>query len=57
MERHLFRVDRKESLPSDGIPIVDLREPVDLATYEGRYPGALFNKGVRTQDEEHIGHI
>ncbi|HEY7507295.1 MAG TPA: hypothetical protein VH621_06775, partial [Nitrososphaera sp.] len=25
--------------------------------YEGRYPNSLFNKGVRTQDEEHVGHV
>jgi hypothetical protein len=30
---------------------------IDLATYEGRYPTSLFNKGVRTQDEEHVGHV
>lgn len=30
---------------------------IDLATYEGKYPTLLFNKGVRTQDEEHIGHV
>ena len=30
---------------------------IDLATYEGRYPTSLFNKGVRTQDEEHLGHV
>lgn len=30
---------------------------IDLATYEGRYPASLFNKGVRTEDEEHVGHV
>ncbi|HEX7033067.1 MAG TPA: hypothetical protein VF172_08710 [Nitrososphaera sp.] len=30
---------------------------IDLATYEGRYPTSLFNKGVRTQDEDHVGHV
>jgi hypothetical protein len=30
---------------------------IDLATYEGKYPTSLFNKGVRTQDEEHVGHV
>jgi hypothetical protein len=28
-----------------------------LATYEGQYPKSLFNKGIRTQDEEHVGHV
>ncbi|HEU4604701.1 MAG TPA: hypothetical protein VFS46_00515 [Nitrososphaera sp.] len=23
----------------------------------GDYPKSLFNKGVRTQDEEHVGHV
>jgi hypothetical protein len=30
---------------------------IDLATYEGRYPAPLFNKVVRTQDEDHVGHV
>ncbi|AFU60311.1 hypothetical protein Ngar_c33960 [Candidatus Nitrososphaera gargensis Ga9.2] len=30
---------------------------VDLATYEKKYPKSLFNKGVRTKDEEHVGHV
>ena len=30
---------------------------IDLATYEGKYPSSLFNKGVRTEDEEHVGHV
>jgi len=34
-----------------------LPDAIDLATYEGKYPNALFNKGVRTQDEEHVGHV
>ena len=29
----------------------------DMAAYEGEYPRALFNKGVSTQDEEHVGHV
>jgi hypothetical protein len=30
---------------------------IDLAAYEGKYPAPLFNKGVRTQDEDHVGHV
>ena len=52
-----YKVDRKEPLPTDSAPSVDLNESVDLATYEGKYPRSLFNKGVRTPDEEHVGHI
>ncbi|MGI0049998.1 MAG: hypothetical protein ACREAW_10695 [Nitrososphaera sp.] len=52
-----YKVDRKEALPAKSASFVDLPEPVDLATYEGKYPKSLFNKGVRTQDEEHVGHV
>jgi hypothetical protein len=54
-----YKVDRKEPLPLDKehVHAADLPEPVDLGTYEGKYPRSLFNKGVRTQDEEHIGHV
>ncbi|VFJ12392.1 conserved protein of unknown function [Candidatus Nitrosocosmicus franklandus] len=30
---------------------------VDLATYEGKYPNTLFNKGVRAKNEDHVGHV
>jgi hypothetical protein len=30
---------------------------IDMAAYEKRYPKSLFNKGVRTQDEEDLGHV
>jgi hypothetical protein len=52
-----YKVNREDPLPADSAPFVDLPEPVDLATYEGKYPKSLFNKGVRAQDEEHIGHV
>ena len=54
-----YKVSREEPLPVDKehVHTVDLPEPADLATYEGKYPASLFNKGVRTQDEEHIGHV
>jgi hypothetical protein len=29
---------------------------IDLASYEGRYPKSLFNKGVRLENENHVGH-
>ena len=54
-----YKVSREEPLPVDKehVHTVDLPEPADLATYEGKYPASLFNKGVRTQDEEHVGHV
>src|ERR671916_304001 len=30
---------------------------VDLATFEGKYPHSLFNKGVRAENEDHVGHV
>jgi len=30
---------------------------IALAAYEKKYPSPLFNKGVRSQDEEHLGHV
>jgi hypothetical protein len=33
------------------------REQVDLASYESHYPKALFNKGVRLENEDHVGHV
>jgi hypothetical protein len=55
-----YKVSREEPLPLDKEHVhaaADLPEPADLATYEGKYPKSLFNKGVRTQDEEHVGHV
>ncbi|HXG07978.1 MAG TPA: hypothetical protein VNI77_11720 [Nitrososphaera sp.] len=56
-----YKVSRDEPLPTDMTPLPpwpkEWPQDVDLATYEGRYPNSLFNKGVRTQDEEHVGHI
>ncbi|HXG06113.1 MAG TPA: hypothetical protein VNI77_02165 [Nitrososphaera sp.] len=54
-----YKVSREEPLP----PGKSVRDPwtrpdnVDLASYERQYPKSLFNKGVRTQDEEHVGHV
>ena len=31
--------------------------PTYEGTYEGKYPHSLFNKGVRTENEDHVGHI
>jgi hypothetical protein len=54
-----YKVSRQEPLPT-GKPTQDpwtQPENIDLATYEKKYPKSLFNKGVRTKDEEHVGHI
>jgi hypothetical protein len=54
-----YKVSRAEPLPA-GKEVKDpwtRHDNIDLATYEREYPKSLFNKGVRTQDEEHIGHV
>jgi hypothetical protein len=54
-----YKVSREEPLPA-GKNVKDpwtLPGHIDLAAYERQYPKSLFNKGVRTQDEEHIGHV
>jgi hypothetical protein len=52
-----FRISEDAPLPTDKEVIGPDSEPVDLATYEGKYPKDLFNKGVRTEDEDHVGHV
>ena len=48
---------------NDPLPISSRRDPweyntdADLGTYEGKYPHSLFNRGVRTENEDHVGHI
>ncbi len=50
-----YRRSRKEPLPTtertrkwSGAADIDQTK---------KYPGLMFNKGVRTQDEEHVGHV
>jgi sporulation protein YlmC with PRC-barrel domain len=53
-----YTVSRKEPLPTsrrDPWPADD--KVVDLATYEGKYPMSLFNKGVRANNEDDVGHV
>jgi hypothetical protein len=53
-----YTVSRKEPLPTRRKdPWPDDVKVVDLATYEGRYPMSLFNKGVRANNEDDLGHI
>jgi RNase P/RNase MRP subunit p29 len=54
-----YKISRTEPLPTGKATKDPWTIPgnVDLATYERQYPKSLFNKGVRTQDEEHVGHV
>ena len=54
-----YKTSREEPLPT-GKATKDpwtIPENVDLATYERQYPKSLFNKGVRTDNADHIGHV
>jgi sporulation protein YlmC with PRC-barrel domain len=53
-----YTVSRKEPLPTRRKdPWPDDDKVVDLATYEGKYPNSLFNKGVRANNEDDVGYI
>lgn len=53
-----YKVEREAPLPtSRPISSRTLEKDVDLATFEGKYPRSLFNKGVRAENEDHVGHV
>jgi hypothetical protein len=53
-----YKVSRDTPLPSGRKdPWKTGSSDVELATYEKQNPRSLFNKGVRTQDEKHLGHV
>ena len=55
-----YSIERDAPLPSsiiEGSPHWHGITNTKLATYEGKYPDALFNKGVRAKNEDHIGHV
>lgn len=53
-----YKVSRDSPLPSGQYvdPWKNV-EDVDLASYEGKFPKSLFNKGVRIENEDHVGHV
>lgn len=52
-------VDPSQHIPNTKSDVVSwtVSKGPTLASYEGRYPKSLFNKGVRTRDEEHVGYM
>ncbi|MBA3750952.1 MAG: hypothetical protein H0X03_08720 [Nitrosopumilus sp.] len=53
-----YAVPRNSPLPtSRKDPWDDHEAVVDLASYEGKYPDTLFNKGVRAKNEDDVGHV
>jgi adenylate cyclase len=53
-----YKINREDPLPTS-VPLEHWTqgENLDLATYERKYPKALFNKGVRVLNEDHVGHV
>ena len=53
-----YKVDRNSPL-LDGkfLHPINIDSDVDLATYEGKYPKTLFNKGVRAENEDDLGFV
>jgi sporulation protein YlmC with PRC-barrel domain len=55
-KRYLAR--RDDPLPTSRTdPWPERDKQVDLATYEGKYPKSLFNKGVRAENEDDLGFV
>jgi sporulation protein YlmC with PRC-barrel domain len=53
-----YTAKRDDPLPTSRIdPWGANVNQVDLATYEGRYPKSLFNKGVRAENEDDLGYV
>ena len=53
-----YKMDRDAPLPTGKYADPwGNREDVDLASYESKYPKSLFNKGVRIENEDHVGHV
>jgi len=57
-ELQKYAVPRSSALPtSRKDPWEEHVEHIDLASYEGKYPNSLFNKGVRAKNEDDVGHV
>ena len=53
-----YKVKREDPLPTSRPTTPWTQgENIDLASYERKYPKTLFNKGVRTENEEDVGHV
>ena len=53
-----YKVKRDDPLPTSR-PTTPWTQGknIDLASYERKYPKTLFNKGVRAENEENVGHV
>jgi sporulation protein YlmC with PRC-barrel domain len=57
-ELQKYAVPRNSPLPtSRKDPWKEHPAHIDFASYEGKYPNSLFNKGVRAKNEDDVGHV
>src|SRR6185312_3654468 len=57
-ELQKYSIPRNAHLPTSRTdPWKDDKIHIDFASYEGKYPNTLFNKGVRAKNEDHVGHV
>lgn len=53
-----YKRNRSSPLPNGkDIHPLKIKSNVALASYEGKYDKSLFNKGVRLENEDHVGHV
>jgi sporulation protein YlmC with PRC-barrel domain len=53
-----YKKSRNSPLPNGKvIHSIKTNSHIPLASYEGKYDKSLFNKGVRLENEDHVGHI
>ncbi len=53
-----YKKNRNSPLPNGkDIHAIKTNSNVPLASYEGKYDKSLFNKGVRLENEDHVGHV
>ena len=52
-----YKVSRQELLPTSRQDPWTGGDRINLAAYEKEYPKSLFNKGVRANNEDDVGHI
>jgi hypothetical protein len=53
-----YKKNRNSPLPNGkDIHSIKTNSNVPLASYEGKYDKSLFNKGVRLENEDHVGHV
>ena len=53
-----YKKSRNSPLPNGkDIHSIKTNSHIPLASYEGKYDKSLFNKGVRLENEDHVGHI